>query len=708
MRSTLNLSCKHFHKFSIVAKTSAMMSSAIMISSFVFLMPTQLAIADDMLIQHECMDMEWVVTITDSEGNPLKDVRVGTIKKMSSTSIEESFFTNEFGFVSLPESSYTGFVKISKGGYNDQKILLGCVFVLDPTLPETASNEITATEDVSATEDVPKTNNLALITHDKHQDCDIQHGFDNIIKTAQKLFSSEEYESAIACYENALELKPEYLFGLVKTAQSYYYLEQHQNALEIYDKIFKINPNFDLLFELQLNAGWLHQDEKFEEEILYLDKILEIEPSDSSAIFSKANILEKLGRSEEMLKHLEKYAKKNPENHHLADLTKDMRKLYYADDVNSSRSSEGYYYLSSGDKLVREPTICAFEIFDLQFPEAGKILLETTENSIHDWENKLKMHSNNTDAWNLSYRIIALEDQKDFSKPTCDITIQYQQSPPENLQKYTGAARYLDDGYASVWIYYVESVNHDSPLDSLRNTPISSDIAFISNSSKMLSSNELEKIIKHELGHAFGLGHVPKTLIEVNESGGNKTSSYSIMVSLYSKPSPLNSVQEEITPYDVNALVSLYGDDGFVDDTFPSDDGFVDDIASDGGCLIATAAYGTELAPQVQFLREVRDNTVLSTASGTAFMTGFNTIYYSFAPTVADWQLENPMFREAIRMFITPMISSLSIMSLSNGGSEAEVLGLGISVIALNLGMYVAAPALVGFKVRKHIKSRKI
>ena len=125
-----------------------------------------------------------------------------------------------------------------------------------------------------------------------------------------------------------------------------------------------------------------------------------------------------------------------------------------------------------------------------------------------------------------------------------------------------------------------------------------------------------------------------------------------------------------------------------------------------GSCLIATAAYGTELAPQVQFLREVRDNTVLSTSSGTAFMTGFNTLYYSFAPTVADWERENPVFQEAVRAVITPMISTLSIMSLAENGSELEVLGLGISVIALNLGMYIAAPAFVGFKVHKHIKSR--
>jgi hypothetical protein len=126
-----------------------------------------------------------------------------------------------------------------------------------------------------------------------------------------------------------------------------------------------------------------------------------------------------------------------------------------------------------------------------------------------------------------------------------------------------------------------------------------------------------------------------------------------------------------------------------------------------GGCLIATAAFGTELAPQVQFLREIRDNTVMSTASGASFMTGFNQLYYSFSPTIADMERANPMFQEVVRAFITPMISSLSIMTLADSGSEVEVLGLGVSVIMLNLGMYIAAPALVGFKVHKHFKSRK-
>ena len=134
----------------------------------------------------------------------------------------------------------------------------------------------------------------------------------------------------------------------------------------------------------------------------------------------------------------------------------------------------------------------------------------------------------------------------------------------------------------------------------------------------------------------------------------------------------------------------------------------IDDGTERSSCLIATAAYGSELAPQVQFLREIRDNTVLSTSSGMAFMTGFNQLYYSFSPTIADMERENPMFQEAVRAFITPMISSLSIMTLADPGSEIEVLGFGLSVIMLNLGLYIAAPALVGFKVHKHFKSKRL
>ncbi len=118
-----------------------------------------------------------------------------------------------------------------------------------------------------------------------------------------------------------------------------------------------------------------------------------------------------------------------------------------------------------------------------------------------------------------------------------------------------------------------------------------------------------------------------------------------------------------------------------------------------GGCLIATATYGSELAPQVQQLRELRDNQLLRTESGTAFMSTFNEMYYSFSPYIADMEREHPMFKEAVKLAITPMLSTLAIME--NAESESEVLSLGISIIVLNLGIYFAIPAIVIVGIRK-------
>jgi peptidyl-prolyl cis-trans isomerase B (cyclophilin B) len=120
-----------------------------------------------------------------------------------------------------------------------------------------------------------------------------------------------------------------------------------------------------------------------------------------------------------------------------------------------------------------------------------------------------------------------------------------------------------------------------------------------------------------------------------------------------------------------------------------------------GGCLIATATYGSELAPQVQQLRELRDNSLLQTSSGTSFMKSFNTFYYSFSPTIADWERESPIFKEAVKITLTPMISSLSILNYVDMDSEAKVIGYGISLILLNVGMYFVAPAIVVYKIKK-------
>ena len=123
-----------------------------------------------------------------------------------------------------------------------------------------------------------------------------------------------------------------------------------------------------------------------------------------------------------------------------------------------------------------------------------------------------------------------------------------------------------------------------------------------------------------------------------------------------------------------------------------------------GGCLIATATFGSELAPQVQQLRELRDNKLLQTNSGSAFMSGFNQFYYLFSPTIADWERESPILKEAVKLTITPLLTSLSILNYLDIDSEREMLGYGIGVILLNIGMYFVAPAFLITRLNKKLK----
>ena len=137
----------------------------------------------------------------------------------------------------------------------------------------------------------------------------------------------------------------------------------------------------------------------------------------------------------------------------------------------------------------------------------------------------------------------------------------------------------------------------------------------------------------------------------------------------------------------------------------------IDIIATEnlgGGCLIATATFSSEMAPQVQFLREIRDNTILQTESGFAFMFWFNQFYYSFSPAVADYERENPAFKEAVKLTLTPLLTSLTLLQYTDIDSESEMLGYGIGVILLNIGMYFVAPVVLIMKVRKRVNIEKL
>jgi hypothetical protein len=193
---------------------------------------------------------------------------------------------------------------------------------------------------------------------------------------------------------------------------------------------------------------------------------------------------------------------------------------------------------------------------------------------------------------------------------------------------------------------------------------------------------------------------IPKTAVQ-----GNYVIVSSVSIEMIPVIETINvMVQDRVTESDAISTGSTGGDDSVCGTGTIMKNGkcVVDKSTEDGGgCLIATATYGSEMAIEVQQLRELRDNQLLQTESGTAFMSTFNDIYYSFSPIIADYERENPLFKEAVKLAITPMISSLSLMD--NADSELEVLSIGISVIALNLGMYLGVPAIAIVGLRRII-----
>ena len=85
------------------------------------------------------------------------------------------------------------------------------------------------------------------------------------------------------------------------------------------------------------------------------------------------------------------------------------------------------------------------------------------------------------------------------------------------------------------------------------------------------------------------------------------------------------------------------------------------------------------MATQVQHLREIRDNVLLDTESGSAFLYSFNSFYYSFSPFVADLQRENPIFNEFVRLSITPILLTLGVFNHISIDSELSMMVFGIA-----------------------------
>ncbi len=128
------------------------------------------------------------------------------------------------------------------------------------------------------------------------------------------------------------------------------------------------------------------------------------------------------------------------------------------------------------------------------------------------------------------------------------------------------------------------------------------------------------------------------------------------------------------------------------------------------GCLIATAAFGSELNPQVQFLRGFRDDYVLKSLTGSAFINTFNTIYYSFSPQVADYEREQPWLQTTVKGALYPLfgilVASEKTFATFGGGEVGTILAGAVASTLIGAVYISPLTAGVAIAAKKKIKSR--
>jgi len=241
----------------------------------VFAYPAQYADADDLIIKEECTSEGWLVTITDPEGNPLKNVRVMTLKKMSSSSPEESFFTDEIVMSLVPFSSITGFVKLSKGGYNDHKLSISCT----SSLPDSHSEK---------TEEYVSEPSYSF-TPEYYSDTSQNTKADYYFQQGFSVLYFGEYKKAIPFFDQALNHDPNFIGALMNKGSALGELGKYHEAIQSFDKALEIDPNNFIALN---NKGFaLMKLENFEDAISSYKHAIEINPTYLDALYNAADAL---------------------------------------------------------------------------------------------------------------------------------------------------------------------------------------------------------------------------------------------------------------------------------------------------------------------------------------------------------------------------------------------------------------------------------
>jgi hypothetical protein len=222
-----------------------------------------------------------------------------------------------------------------------------------------------------------------------------------------------------------------------------------------------------------------------------------------------------------------------------------------------------FYYDEINHRVTQNPIVCTLEFSDSNLPQANQILVNEAQMAVNDWEKKLSDYTGNPQDWAFGFRAISIEEQQTtLFDIDCDITIRFErESLPEEKFEYAGYTDLYPYGISEITIFYLELVYvyEDKIIDGqLWNTPVPSH--YVNSIDPYVGET-----LRHEIGHSLGLSHIPP---DSEMSGWDYDSQgipvgKSIMIEDFEDFPPEGYF--EIRPYDVQAVIQWYGDDGFSD-----------------------------------------------------------------------------------------------------------------------------------------------
>jgi hypothetical protein len=120
------------------------------------------------------------------------------------------------------------------------------------------------------------------------------------------------------------------------------------------------------------------------------------------------------------------------------------------------------------------------------------------------------------------------------------------------------------------------------------------------------------------------------------------------------------------------------------------------------------------MAPEVVYMRHVRDSLIGSTPTGKTLVAAFNTFYYSWSPTVANAIAGNELLRAIFRIILLPLVAIIHTTALlftavtnATGGRDVGSFVAFLAAAMMTIVVYVILPALAGTKLMQGIRRRR-